>query len=149
MDQSSFDRGFVAEQEIARIDEELYAIKRSLCASSSNPAGERAVALTQVRALIAARRLRETMISRELFADAAWDILLELYSAWLEQRRVSTSELCVASAVPATTALRWIDKLESLSLLKRTDDPLDGRRIWVELSADGEARMRSFFRQIL
>ena len=98
-----------------------------------------------VRAIASARRARDRLIGRELFADPAWDMLLALYAASLAQRRLSTSELVLAAAVPATTGLRWMDKLESLGLLIRRGDPLDARRVWVGLSREGESRMRALF----
>lgn len=58
-----------------------------------------------VRTAIRARRLREQMFSPELFADPAWDMLLDLYAARLERRRVSVSSLCIAAAVPRCGAL--------------------------------------------
>ena len=99
----------------------------------------------EVRSVLAARRTREAMIGAALFADPAWDMLLELYLARLEQRRVSTSQLVLASVVPSTTALRWIDKIESIRLARRVGDPFDRRRLWVELTALGAAKMDSFF----
>jgi DNA-binding MarR family transcriptional regulator len=46
--------------------------------------------------------------------------------------------------VPATTSLRWLDKLESVGLIERIDDPLDSRRVWVEISAEGRTKMRAW-----
>lgn len=98
-----------------------------------------------VTAVIQARRDRDRLFDSELFADPAWDILLELFSAQLAQTRVSTSELCKAAAVPATTALRWIDKLARLGWIDRAPDPLDGRRFFVTLSAKGQRAMSRYF----
>jgi hypothetical protein len=53
------------------------------------------------------RRERERLLP-DLFADPAWDILLDLFAASIERRPVSVSSACVAAAVPPTTALRWI-----------------------------------------
>jgi DNA-binding MarR family transcriptional regulator len=94
--------------------------------------------------IVAARRARERIVGSDLFADPAWDLLLELYAASLAQRRVSVSDLSVASSVPATTSLRWLDKLESVGLIDRIDDPLDSRRVWVEMSAEGRTKMRAW-----
>jgi hypothetical protein len=60
-----------------------------------------------VRAVIRARRLRSRFFSEELFADPAWDMLLDLLQAEISHLRVPVSSLCIAAAVPATTALRW------------------------------------------
>jgi DNA-binding MarR family transcriptional regulator len=140
--------GAAVDRDIASLEKRVSAIKQELFESRLRTAAEAAVSEVEVRALLQARRTREKIIGCELFADPAWDILLELYAASLGQRRVSTSELTVASAVSATTALRWIDKLESLGLLQRQGDPLDGRRMWNKLSAEGEEKMRSCLREI-
>jgi hypothetical protein len=44
--------------------------------------------------------MREQFFGPDLFADPAWDILLDLYAARLEQQRVAVSSLCIAAAVP-------------------------------------------------
>ncbi|MXP27457.1 hypothetical protein GRI58_01300 [Porphyrobacter algicida] len=59
-----------------------------------------------VRQIIAQRRLRDELLGAELFADPAWDMLLDLTAARAEHKRVSASTLCIAAAVPATMALR-------------------------------------------
>src|SRR5205085_1541075 len=61
-----------------------------------------------VRQVIRARRLRSRFFHEELFADPAWDMLLDLLQAEIAQLRVPVSSLCIAAAVPATTALRWL-----------------------------------------
>ena len=67
--------------------------------------------IAAIRAMIRARRMRDQFFSGELFADPAWDMLLDLLLARLEQRTVAVSSLCIAAAVPPTTALRWIKRL--------------------------------------
>lgn len=89
-----------------------------------------------VRSIIRARRLRDQYFRGELFADPAWDMLLDLYAARLEGNRVAVSSLCIAAAVPATTALRWIKSLTDRGLMVRSADPQDGRRVYIELSDD-------------
>ena len=101
-----------------------------------------------VRSIIEARAKRRKYFAEELFSDPAWDILLELYALKCEDVRISVSKLSVAASVPATTALRWIDKLAAESLVVRTDDPLDARRVWVELSDLGVEAMLDYLRQI-
>ena len=55
-----------------------------------------------VAALMRMRRVRATYFDQELFADPAWDMMLELFHAELTHRRVPVSNLCSAAAVPAT-----------------------------------------------
>jgi hypothetical protein len=98
----------------------------------------------EIRAAIRSRRLRAQFFAGELFADPAWDMLLDLFAAELEQTRVSVSSLCIAAAVPPTTALRWIGTLHDAGLFERHADPADRRRAYIALSAKGLAGMRSY-----
>ena len=63
--------------------------------------------------MIRARRLRARYFPEDLFADPAWDMLLDLLQAEIAQLRVPVSSLCIAAAVPATTALRWLKTMVS------------------------------------
>src|SRR5690606_28555572 len=64
-----------------------------------------------VREIIRQRQLRTHFFGGDLFADPAWDILLDLTAARVERTRVSVTSLCIASGVPPTTALRWIRQM--------------------------------------
>lgn len=99
----------------------------------------------QVRDMLRARRMRADFLPGDLFADPAWDMLLDLLAARLEQERVSVSSLCIAAAVPPTTALRWIRTLTDQGLVKRQADPHDGRRVFITLAQDtADALLRWF-----
>jgi hypothetical protein len=87
-----------------------------------------------VRSIIRSRRMRGQYFPTEMFADPAFDMLLDLYAARLEGSRVAVSSLCIAAAVPATTALRWIKALTDQGLFVRRADPQDGRRVYIALS---------------
>ena len=98
-----------------------------------------------IRATIRARRLRDQHFASELFADPAWDMLLDLYAARLEGRRVSVSSLCIAASVPPTTALRWIGTMHDAELFGREPDPTDRRRAHITLTDRAAAAMRGYF----
>ena len=106
------------------------------------------VTASQVRDLIRARRLRDQYFDAELFADPAWDMLLDLMAAQLEGTRVSVSSLCIAASVPPTTALRWIKTMTEEEIFVRQADERDGRRIFIELSDEATAGMIGFFSMI-
>jgi hypothetical protein len=96
-----------------------------------------------VRKIIHQRQLRAKFFDAELFADPAWDMLLDLTAARAEHARVSVTSLCIASGVPPTTALRWIGQMTQAGLLERIEDDTDRRRAFIALStaaADGMAR---------
>src|SRR3546814_18017855 len=59
---------------------------------------------------------------------------LDREAARLERQPVSVSSLCIAAAVPATTALRWIKTMTDAGLFVREADPHDGRRIFIALA---------------
>ena len=91
------------------------------------------------------RRRNKIFHSEELFGEPAWDILLDLFIAAKERRRVSVTSACIGSAVPSTTALRWISILERQGLLTREADPGDARRVYVRLSPAGYEAMLEYF----
>ena len=106
------------------------------------------VSAEAVRAIIRARRLRDQFMPGDLFADPAWDILLDLLQAEIIQHRVPVSSLCIASAVPATTALRWIRTMTDRHLLLRREDPHDARRVFIELAPATSSALRHFFDKV-
>jgi DNA-binding MarR family transcriptional regulator len=101
-----------------------------------------------IRAVIRARRLRTRHFPEELFADPAWDMLLDLLEAEISQLRVPVSSLCIAAAVPATTALRWLKTLVQQGIFIRRADPHDGRRVFVELAPAASDAMRRYFAEV-
>jgi hypothetical protein len=101
-----------------------------------------------VRAVIRARRLRSRYFPEELFADPAWDMLLDLLQAEISHLRVPVSSLCIAAAVPATTALRWLKTLVQQGIFVRRPDAHDGRRVFVELAPATSSALRRYFAEL-
>ena len=102
----------------------------------------------QIRQIIRRRQLRGRFFDAALFADPAWDILLDLAAARAEHKRVSVSSLCIASGVPPTTALRWIGQLTVAGLLERFEDETDRRRAFIALSDEAAEAMARYFAAI-
>lgn len=100
---------------------------------------------TAVRRVLRQRRMREQFFPADLFADPAWDMLLDLYAAQLERQPVAVSSLCIAAAVPATTALRWIKTMTDTGMFERHADPRDGRRIYIGLASNTAQAMERYF----
>ena len=98
-----------------------------------------------IRAMLRLRRLRDNFFDPVLFADPAWDMLLDLMAARLEGDQVAVSSLCIAAAVPPTTALRWIKAMTDHHLFERHADPTDGRRIFIRLSDSATSGMARYF----
>lgn len=78
--------------------------------------------------------------------DATWNMLAELLRARLTRRRVSVTSLCLASRSPVTSALRRIERLLAAGLITYTLDPKDRRRKYIDLTADGLARVQAAVR---
>jgi DNA-binding MarR family transcriptional regulator len=120
-----------------------YRAEPELTAFGRFASGEAASAA--VRRVLRQRRMREQFFPADLFADPAWDMLLDLYAAQLEGQPVAVSSLCIAAAVPATTALRWIKTMTDTGMFERQSDPRDGRRIFIGLSPKAAQAMERYF----
>jgi hypothetical protein len=148
---------------LQQLSEEVGRIAHVLAALSEHEAAAAAIAVVGeapngdgepldavvIRSIIRARRLRDHFFKSEMFADPAWDMLLDLMAARVERQRVAVSSLCIAAAVPPTTALRWIKTLCDQGLFVRVADPEDGRRVFIELSAETAAMMEAYLRSVL
>ena len=88
------------------------------------------------------RRKRDAMFDPVIFADPEWDILLDLFAESGSGRRVSMSGLCIAAAVPTTTAVRCINMMVDRGVLAKSRDMNDGRRMLIELTEETRAKMR-------
>lgn len=98
-----------------------------------------------IRAIIRRRQRRTQLFGENLFADPAWDILLDLALARVEHKQVSITSLCIAVAVPTSTALRWITQMVSIGLLLRIPDPFDRRRSYIALADHTADAMAQYF----
>lgn len=98
-----------------------------------------------VRQMIAGRQARARFFDAELFADPAWDMLLDLTAAHAEKARVSVTSLCIAAGVPATTALRWLKQMVDSGIFERVADASDRRRAFIELSDQSLDAMARYF----
>lgn len=101
-----------------------------------------------VRRIIRQRQLRARFFDGDLFADPAWDILLDLTAARAEHTRVSVTSLCIASGVPPTTALRWISQMVDAGLLQRVEDEIDRRRAFITLTDQAADAMARYFAEL-
>lgn len=101
-----------------------------------------------VRRIIRQRQLRARFFDGDLFADPAWDMLLDLTAARAEHTRVSVTSLCIASGVPPTTALRWIGQMTESGLLERVEDEADRRRAFIALTDKAADAMARYFAEL-
>lgn len=101
-----------------------------------------------LRVIIASRGLRTRFFPGQLFADPAWDILLDLTRAKLEKQQVSVSSVCIAASVPMSTALRWVRQMIDAGLLLRWTDPKDRRRDLIALTDAATGHMRDYLSSV-
>ena len=94
------------------------------------------------------RRRRDDIFGRDLFGDPAWNILLELYLAELEDRKMLLSHVAEDEVSPSTV-LRWLNKLEREGWIRREPDPTRGRRIYAVLTTKASKAMRSYVDDLL
>lgn len=97
-----------------------------------------------LRTIIGSRALRSRYFPSQLFADPAWDILLDLTRAKLDGQQVSVSSVCIAASVPMSTALRWVRQMTDAGLLRRWTDPKDRRRDLIALTDATSGHMRDY-----
>jgi DNA-binding MarR family transcriptional regulator len=147
-------------ERLRQLSDEVSRIATTLARLSAGPGGTARrteplpkgdapeVSAETVQAVIRARRLRTRYFPEHLFADPAWDMLLDLLQAEIAQLRVPVSSLCIAAAVPATTALRWLKSMVQEGLFIRRADPHDGRRVFVELAPDASRALRRYFAEV-
>ncbi|WP_155276405.1 MarR family transcriptional regulator [Sphingobium yanoikuyae] len=101
--------------------------------------------LDLVEATYRARRRREKLLGVDIFGEPAWDILLDMYANVLKGKRASTSSLCLASMVPNTTALRYLDRLEEAGFIERKPSRRDARVRYPSLTSKGFEAMSLYF----
>ena len=144
----AFEIGGIA-LEPARMGIPLLACEGDIIVSPPLPERAARAHLALARELYSARRRRERFFPADLFGEAAWDILLDLYIARHEKREVATTSACIGAYVPPTTALRWLRHLMEHDYVHREDDGKDRRRTFVRLSAKGNAAMDAFLANML
>jgi len=94
------------------------------------------------------RRKRKAFFGPREITDGAWDILLDLFVAQFEKRKVTISSACVAAGVPSTTGMRYITHLESIGLLTRSRYPSYARVTFIQISDLGIDKLTGYFNEV-
>ena len=92
------------------------------------------------RLLYSARRGIDAVFGHEGFSTSpGWDVMLDLFQSEEAGKKISVSSACIGAACPPTTALRWIQALESMGFVERVNDVSDRRRSFLQLTIRGRA----------
>lgn len=102
--------------------------------------------LTALKNIRQIRSDRALFFSPDLFADPAWDMIIELAICEHYHRKVAVTDLSLASGVPATTALRWLETLVRAGIVTRQPDLNDGRRHFCALSPAASENLKQLVR---
>jgi len=128
------------------MDDKIGALTRSIITRRTIDSVSPVVQQNAAAKLYRIRRVRDKVFGRpELFADPAWDIILDLLVAERKNKSISVTSACAASSVPPTTALRWLKVLESRGYIDRTEDKMDRRRHFISLTDTTRRAMNQFF----
>jgi DNA-binding MarR family transcriptional regulator len=111
--------------------------------ASSFDQPSRAKLIAKAKAVFVERNRRTEYLSRAMFGEPAWDMLICLYI--LNGARVTFGKLVNMIGEPMTTAVRWIDYLEKEHLVARRADPNDRRLVCIELLDRGREILDSYF----
>nr|WP_299597922.1 winged helix DNA-binding protein [Sphingomonas bacterium] len=108
------------------------------------PANVSPGSLATARRMIRERSRRHNFFDAGLFADPAWDMMLDLFVAEAEGRETPVMNLCLSSQVPETTTLRWVKTLEHAGVFIRQKDEHDQRRVLVRLSPSAAKSLAAY-----
>jgi hypothetical protein len=127
---------------------EIEILLQRLMHLAGPPKDEEQAILEAARRLYDSRRLRDRIFGSDLFADPAWDILLDLFIAQREDRKVTISSACAAASAPTSTAARHIAHLVQKRLVVRVSREEDARSSYLALSASADRKLSQLFREM-
>jgi hypothetical protein len=100
------------------------------------------------RSIVKGRAKIGDHFNEHMFADPAFDMLLELFADHEEGRKTSIKSCSLAARTPPTTALRWIAMLEQEGLITRHIDTEDARRTLLRLTSSAHERLLAYLGEI-
>jgi predicted transcriptional regulator len=100
------------------------------------------------RELYVQRRARDELFDAALFAEPAWDILLDLFALEQEGRTATVAMVAAGASIPLATARRFVEHLIAEGFVVRS--PAEARNwAFLQLTDEGRARMREALGDIL
>ena len=124
---------------------EVAALKRVLESFEDGQSELEAVRETDPRKFAArimfeTRKARSRLFPASMFSDPAWDMLIALYIA---EQAPAAADLARSISASVTTAMRWIEILETHRLIVREQSPTDRRAHTIRLSEQARNSLNS------
>lgn len=88
------------------------------------------------------RSVRSGIFPAGYFADVAWDVMVDLFVAGSERRKLSIADLAERNRVPLSTLLRYLAVMEEDELIYRIPDHHDKRRVFIKLTPVAEEKLK-------
>jgi DNA-binding MarR family transcriptional regulator len=130
--------------------ERLLKLLTRRLAAENDEGGDRQAALRRrAEELFRIRMGRKLHFAASMFGEPAWDVLLSLYIGEPAIDAMTVSRIAQLIDTPLTSALRWVDYLESQHLIVRHAHPTDRRSSMVELTGTGRAQLELYLSETL
>lgn len=88
------------------------------------------------------RAVRNGLFATGYFADVAWEVMVDLFVANVENRKLSIADLAERNDVPLSTLLRYLARMEDDELIYRIPDHHDKRRVFIKLTIIAEDKLK-------
>lgn len=118
------------------------SLERTMTAANDTPTDKPSLQRRALR-ILADRKRRYAMFGKGMFGEPAWEMLLLLYALAPGPRQTIT-KLGEVVGASKSTALRWIDYLETQRLIRRESHPTDRRAAFIELTEAGVAAIELY-----
>lgn len=116
------------------------------CQNRSNRASEQllTMAMDEYRRI----QIRDDLDNGELFINAPWRMLVDLYICGMKHTPVSITDLIIAGGVPQTTGLRYVNLLVDLGFISKNGNPFDSRVTHLKLTPQGIGMINRYLEAI-
>jgi DNA-binding MarR family transcriptional regulator len=92
------------------------------------------------RIIFETRKARSRLFPASMFSDPAWDMLIALYIA---EEAPAAADLARSISASVTTAMRWIEILETHKFIVREQSPTDRRAHAIRLTEQARNKLDS------
>lgn len=95
------------------------------------------------------RQLRnEFLQTSELFGEPAWDILLYIFLSQSKGKGAKVESLAVASRLPVTLAIRWLERLEYEEMIFAYRDEDETGEIFLRLTQETSSSISKYLQRL-